>query len=93
MLRQPLIDKLPSLKRGGMLEGLREQMENPQYRKLSFEERLGLLMDREWNLRQDRGLRRRLQVARLREEAVMADLDLSSRVGQRRILVIYRAGE
>ena len=47
MLREPLIDKLASMKLGGMMEGLREQMENPQYRKLSFEERLGLLMDRE----------------------------------------------
>src|SRR4030042_6790130 len=93
MLREPLIDKLASMKLRGMLEGLREQMENPQYKKLSFEERLGLMMDREWNLRQDRGLRRRLQVARLREEAVMEDLELSSKRSLERSLVLYLAGE
>jgi DNA replication protein DnaC len=93
MLREPLIDKLASMKLRGMLEGLREQLENPQYRKLSFEERLGLMMDREWNLRQDRGLRRRLQVARLREEAVIEDLELSSKRGLERSLVLYLAGE
>jgi hypothetical protein len=47
MLREPLIDKLAAMKLSGMLEGLREQMENPQYKKVSFEERLGLMMDRE----------------------------------------------
>jgi DNA replication protein DnaC len=93
MLREPLIDKLASMKLNGMLEGLREQMENPQYRKLSFEERLGLIMDREWNLRQDRGLRRRLQVARFREEAVMEDVELSSKRGLERSLVLYLGGE
>jgi hypothetical protein len=47
MLVQPIIDKLGSMKLAGMGEGLREQMENPAYRKLSFEERLGLLLDKE----------------------------------------------
>jgi len=37
MLVQPIIDKLGSMKLAGMGEGLREQMENPAYRKLSFD--------------------------------------------------------
>jgi len=53
MLVQPILDKLGSLKLAGMGDGLREQMENPAYRKLSFEERLGLLLDKEWTLRQN----------------------------------------
>ena len=93
MLRQPLLDKLASLKLRGLLLGLQEQMENPEYGKLSFEERLGLLTDREWNLRQDRSIQRRLQVARLREEAVMEDLEISSARGLERSLVLYLAGE
>ena len=36
MLQQPIMDKLATLKLSGILEGLREQMENPQYKKLSF---------------------------------------------------------
>lgn len=93
MLRQPLLDKLASMKLRGLLDGLREQMENPEYGKLSFEERLGLLADREWNQRQDRSLQRRLQVARLREQAVMEDLEISPARGLERSLVLYLAGE
>jgi len=52
-------------------------MENPAYRKLSFEERLGLLLDKEWNLRQTRKQTRRMRVARFREAAVIEDLDFS----------------
>jgi DNA-directed RNA polymerase delta subunit len=63
MLHQPIVDKLSVLKLSGMLEGLREQMESPQYKKLSFDERFGLLLDREWDLRQSRKLQRRLRMA------------------------------
>ena len=77
MLVQPIIDKLGSLKLAGIGEGLREQMENPAYRKLSFEERLGLLLDKEWNLRQTRKQTRRMRVAHFREAAVIEDLDFS----------------
>jgi len=73
MLHQPILDKLSSLKLSGMLDGLREQMENGQYRKLSFEERFGLLLDREWNLRQQRKQKRRIRVVRFRESAVILD--------------------
>ena len=93
MLREPLMSKLTSMKLWGMLEGLREQIENPQYKKLSFEERLGLLLDREWNLRQDRGLKRRLQVARFREGAVIEDLQLSTKRGLDRSQALYLAQE
>jgi len=93
MLREPLMNKLTSMKLWGMLEGLREQIENPQYKELSFEERLGLILDREWNLRQDRGLKRRLQIARFREAAVMEDLELSTKRGLDRSQVLYLAQE
>lgn len=93
MLHQPIIDKLSSLKLSGMLEGLREQMESSQYRKLSFEERFGLLLDREWNLRQQRKQKRRIRVARFRETAVMEDLDLSPKRGLDRGQVLYLAQE
>lgn len=81
MLHQPILDKLASLKLAGMAEGLREQVESAQYRKLSFEERFGLLLDREWNLRQQRKQIRRMRVAHFRETAVVEDLDLGPRRG------------
>jgi DNA replication protein DnaC len=89
MLHQPIMDKLFALKLSGMLEGLREQMESPQYKKLSFDERFGLLLDREWDLRQSRKLHRRMRMARFRESAVMEDLDISAKRGLDRKQVLY----
>jgi len=77
MLVSPILDKLGSLKLVGMRDGLREQMESPAYRKLSFEERLGMLLDREWSLRQTRKQMRRMRVARFREAAAIEDLDFT----------------
>jgi DNA replication protein DnaC len=91
MLHQPVVDKLSALKLSGMLEGLREQMENTQYKKLSFEERFGLLLDREWDLRQNRKLARRMRMARFREPAVIEDLDISVKRGLDRKEVLYLA--
>ena len=91
MLNQPIVDKLSALKLKGMQDALREQMENQQYRKLSFEERFGLLLDREWDLRQTRKLQRRLRMARFREQAVMEDLEISAKRGLERKQVLYLA--
>jgi len=91
MLVQPILDKLGSLKLAGMGEGLREQMENPSYRKLSFEERLGLLLDKEWTLRQNRKQTRRVRVARFRESARLEDFDFSAARGLDRSQVLALA--
>ena len=91
MLHQPIMDKLFALKLSGMLEGLREQMEGSQYKKLSFDERFGLLLDREWDLRQSRKLHRRMRMARFREQAVIEDLDISAKRGLDRKQVLYLA--
>jgi len=93
MLHQPIVDKLSSLKLSGMLDGLREQMESSQYRGLSFEERFGLLLDREWTLRQQRKQKRRIRMARFRETAVIEDLDLSLKRGLDRGQVLHLAEE
>ena len=45
MLTQPLLDKLSKLHLSGFRAALEEQLHNPQYAELSFEERLGLLVD------------------------------------------------
>ena len=93
MLVRPILDKLGSLKLAGMGDGLREQMENPAYRKLSFEERLGLLLDKEWTLRQNRKQTRRMRVARFRETAQLEDFDFSAARGLDRSQVLALAQE
>jgi DNA replication protein DnaC len=91
MLNQPIMDKLAALKLGGMQEALREQMESPQYSKLSFEDRFGLLLDREWDVRQTRKLHRRVRMAKFREQAAVEDVDISAKRGLDRKQVLYLA--
>jgi DNA replication protein DnaC len=58
-----------------MAKALREQMDMPESQALSFEERLGLLVDREMTERSDRKLTTRLRQAKLRLSACLEDLD------------------
>jgi DNA replication protein DnaC len=91
MLITPTIDKLHALSLGGMARALAEQLERPEYAALSFEERLGLLVDREVQDREDRRLARYLKAARLRSEAVIEDLDLRGSRGLDRATVLSLA--
>ena len=61
MLTHPTKDKLISLKLFGMAKALAEQQELPEAASLNFEERLGLLVDREMTDRENRQLQRRLK--------------------------------
>lgn len=72
MLLQQTIDKLYRMKLFAMAQALSEQSDNMT--SLSFEERLGLMVDREWDLRESRGLNRRLQVAKLKLPATVEDI-------------------
>lgn len=60
------VEKLISMKLHGMAEAVQEQMKNRAYKELSFGERLGMLVDREMDSRQDRKLRMLLTKARFR---------------------------
>jgi len=53
----------------------REQSQSPGYQTLNFEERLGLLVDRETLVRQNRLLAQRMKKASLRQEACVEDID------------------
>ena len=75
MLTQPIFDKLQQLRFYGMLKALEEQMQMPDIDKLGFEERLGLLLDREMTFREDRRLKTRLRKAKLKQNACVEDVD------------------
>jgi hypothetical protein len=57
-----------------MTEAFREQEEDPEIHRLSFEERLGLLVDRQWNWKHNQELQRRLINARLRGNACIENI-------------------
>ena len=69
MLTQPTIEKLCAMRLRGMAEAFQDQQQDPNVYSLSFEERLGLLIDRQWNWRQNRALERRLRTGRLQGPA------------------------
>jgi hypothetical protein len=63
MLTHPTLDKLHSLRLSGMARAFEEQIALPEIHTLAFEERLGLLVDREWTYRDNRRLKTRLRQA------------------------------
>jgi DNA replication protein DnaC len=94
MLTQPLLDKLTQLRLPAFRAALEEQLHNPQYADLPFEDRLGLLVDRECMRRDNNRLQRRLKAARLPLPATVEDLDLSpSRGIDRRLVLLLAQGE
>jgi DNA replication protein DnaC len=74
MLNQPTLEKLRTLKLTGMADAFSEQLQKP-LPDLDFEARLGLLIDREWYLRENRRLSRRLTQAKLQQPACVEDID------------------
>jgi len=81
MLLHPTLETLAHLRLDGMLKALQEQLQMPEIQTLSFEERLGLLLDRELTTRENRRLKTRLKQAKLREPAAIEDLDYRTHRG------------
>lgn len=76
MMTQHTLTQLRSLKLSGMGDALQEQLSQPSMSSLSFEERLGLLVEREVASRDDRRRARLLSLARLKyPQACIEDVD------------------
>lgn len=80
MLHQATLNKLRELRLSGMMEAFSEQLEKP-LPDLDFESRLGLLIDREYHLRENRKLKRRLGQAKLQQNACIEDIDFKQARG------------
>ena len=76
MLTHPTHDRLMALGLAGMAKALEEQRRQPDIEALSFEERLGLLVDREATERENKRLSNRLKFAGLRQTAIVEDTDM-----------------
>lgn len=75
MLTEPLIKNLRELRLRGMAAALEQQSLNVHRTELSFEERLGLMIQQEITERASARLAQRLRWARLPQMAVLEDLD------------------
>jgi DNA replication protein DnaC len=76
MLTHPTHERLIALGLTGMAKALEEQRQQRDLAVLDFEERLGLMIDREAIERDNKRLATRLKFARLRQSAVVEDVNL-----------------
>lgn len=81
MLNQQTTEKLYAMRLRGMADAFTQQQEDAQSTQLSFEERFALLVDRQWNWRQNRALERRIRDARLKGTACVEDIDFRAARG------------
>jgi len=81
MLTHPTEQRLVALGLAGMAKALEEQRRQPDIAALPFEDRLGLLVDREAIDRENKRLTSRLKFAGLRQNAVVEDVDMKAARG------------
>ena len=86
MLAHPTHERLIALGLPGMAKAFEDQRRSPDIATLSFEERVGLMVDREAAERDTKRLATRLKFAALRQNAVVEDVDLRTPRGIDRAL-------
>jgi DNA replication protein DnaC len=78
MLNEQTFAKLHTLKLQGMAEAFREQLQSPACDALSFAERFGLLVDRQWDWKENARMKRYLRAAKLKLDACVEDIDFAA---------------
>jgi len=87
MLHQPTIEKLITMRLQGMVDGLEAIEQDDAARDLSFEEKLALIVDRQYTWRQNLAFQQRLRPARLRGNACVEDIDYRAQRGIEKTLL------
>ncbi len=77
MLNNQTIDKLLAMKLTGMVRALQSQDDMPDLQKLSFQDRFALLVDAEFSFRESEKLSKLLKGAKLKQNAVIEDVDFN----------------
>jgi DNA replication protein DnaC len=75
MLKTQTMDQLLALRLEGMAQALEEQRRQPDLSQWEFEDRLALLVERQWLWRENRALAARLHYAQLKLAASLEDID------------------
>ena len=84
MLRHETTEKMNTMKLFGMVSSFEAQLSSSEYKELSFEERVGLMVDAEWTEREQRKLSRRLRAAKLRYPACLENVNFQAPRGLNR---------
>lgn len=77
MLEQT-IHKLNKMSLAGMVDALEEQLHSTTYNDLSFDERLAMLVEKEFLRREENKRKRKLKAARLQLPATIENIDFST---------------
>ena len=88
MLNEQTLDKLHILKLSGMAEAFKEQLQQPSLHSVSFEERFGMMVDRQWTWKEDCRMKRLLKEAKLKIQACVEDIDYKSPRGMDRSVMM-----
>ena len=75
MMTQPTIEKLRAMRLRGMAEAYQQQLENTEVARLTFDERLAMLVDAHATWRENKALQRRLKTSRLEAEPCAEDVN------------------
>ncbi len=89
MLNEPTLEKLKTMRLEGLAAAWLEQQGQPNTAELSFDERLGLLVDAEWMYRENKKMKRALSVVRRMSSVVR----LMRRTGSRGGLPLFPASD
>ena len=92
MLIHPTVERLRTLGLSAMADAFIEMQNTPDAAELSREDWLGLLVDREATSRENKRLARRLREAKLRQAAIVEDVNLHAPRGLDRALFHRLAG-
>jgi len=92
MLNEQTFEKLYAMKLNGMAEALKEQLAQPDINQLSFDERLSLLVDRQWTWKENKRLDRLLRNAKLKLNACIEDIDYKKARGIDKSVILSLAG-
>jgi len=79
-----LFERLTQLRLPAFREALEEQMHNPKYDELSFEDRLAILVDLECTQRKNSRIKRAVKIAAFPISATVEDIDFSASRGLER---------
>src|SRR5256885_6250757 len=93
MLQQPTKEKLHALRLHGMIEAIEGQEQDEEARGLSFLDRLALLIDQQWNWRENQALTRRGKTPRLRGAAFVENIDYRTEKGLKKRVIRALAPE
>lgn len=89
MLNQQTINKLHELKLNGMAEAFADQLNQPDMDGLSFPERFGLIVDRQWTWQENKRMERYLKNAQMKLNACVEDIDYKTPRGMDQSVMMH----